>query len=74
MSPSDLPWWGWILFAAGAGLVAKLLFAHAWSDLIVAQDLTKSQRAYAIGVAVSVVASIMALIGLVRFVKWIWDN
>jgi len=27
MSPSDLPWWGWILFAAGAGLVAKLLFA-----------------------------------------------
>jgi hypothetical protein len=74
MSPSDLPWWGWFLCAGGAAFVARLFFAAAWSDLLVAQSVQRSQRAYVLGCVASVAAAILGLIGLVRFIKWIWES
>src|SRR5713226_355724 len=52
MHRSDLPWWGWILCAAGAALVARLSFAHARSSLMVSQNDLKRRRI--MGVTVSV--------------------
>lgn len=74
MSPSDLPWWGWILCAAGTALAAKLTFGQAWNSLLVHRDEKASWRAYVVGWVVSIVASILGLIGLVRFIKWIWES
>ncbi|MGB2645491.1 MAG: hypothetical protein WA817_09875 [Candidatus Acidiferrum sp.] len=74
MSPSDLPWWGWILCAAGAALAAKLVFGYARNSLFVYRDEKASGRAYVVGWVVSVVAGILGLVGLVRLIKWIWES
>jgi len=74
MSPSDLPWWGWIFCAAGAAFAAKLAFGYAWNSLLLNRDEKASGRAYVIGWAVSITAGILGLIGLVRFIKWIWES
>jgi hypothetical protein len=74
MSPSDLPWWGWILCAAGVALAAKLSFGHAWNRLLVGRDEKASGRAYVIGLVACVAAATLGLIGLVRFIKWIWES
>lgn len=74
MSPSDVPWWGWILCAAGAALAARLSFAYAWNSLLTYRDERASGRAYVVGWVASIAAAILGLIGLVRFIKWIWES
>jgi hypothetical protein len=74
MSPADLPWWGWMLCAAGAALLARVSFTNAWSSLLVSQNIQTSQRSYFVGVVVSIAAAILGIVGLVRFVKWIWES
>ena len=70
ISPSDLPWWGWLLCSIGAFVACGIVWTFFSNGL-------KSGS-----FAVRVVALVSATIGLlgvilgglaiVRFVKWVW--
>jgi len=69
VSPSDLPWWGWLLCAVCAALVA--LGAKIYYD----ENTEKDWRlvAMVIGFVSVVAAFLLGVIGMVRFIKWIWE-
>jgi undecaprenyl pyrophosphate phosphatase UppP len=64
ISPSELPWWGWMLCTVGTviiGVIAVLI--NKVHDNLATVTL----------IAVSwIVAAILFLITIIRFVKWIW--
>lgn len=66
--PSSLPWWGWLLYGAGSGIVARIVF---W---IV--GITKNgARAFAwwfVGMMAGFCSIISLVIGVVQFAKWAW--
>lgn len=65
ISPSDLPWWGWLLSAVGAGIVSVVCFVlHEESD--------GGWMVFAVGIISAIATLPLALLGLVRFVKWAW--
>lgn len=59
MSPTLLPWWGWLVTAA------VLWLAVQFTD---EDDSWLVRGALVVGMVLS------ALIGIIRFVKWIWDG
>ena len=59
MSPASLPWWGWI--AAAFVLWLAVLFTDA--------DRSRFLRPALVAGMV-----IAALIGAIRFVKWVWSG
>jgi hypothetical protein len=66
LSPSFLPWWGWLLCAAGA-----------WSVCITAGKILDDQNDDGIGgwvftVLVGLAALFVTGLGVIRFVKWAW--
>jgi len=65
MSPSDLPWWGWLLCAFGAGLVALLIALFS---------STREKKVY-FGIVMYCVFGMFAvacgIMGIIRFVKWV---
>lgn len=67
MSPSDLPWWGWILVSA-ATLFPALALAW-WANRRVSKATT---IALIITFLMFLAPGLAALVGTVRFVKWIW--
>jgi hypothetical protein len=73
MSPADLPWWGWMLYAIGAFVVSffSLLYASNKSN-----RPGKSDGALPIFLAVvfGLVTFGTGLIGIIRFVKWVWGS
>lgn len=66
-SPSDLPWWGWLLCAGGAGLVCFFSATYASSEK---GGCLSGVIAFISGFA----GLICGVIGIVRFVKWIWEG
>jgi hypothetical protein len=71
LSPSALPWWGWLicaLFAAIVGYVIVLIF----------QDLSTEKKDYSpvMGIVwiIWIAGAFALLVGLVRFVKWAWGE
>jgi hypothetical protein len=58
MSPALLPWWGWI--AAAVVLWLAVIFTDA--------DRSRFLRPVLVAGMV-----ISALIGIIRFVKWVWS-
>ncbi len=52
-----------VLKGAAEALVARVFFVTAWSHLIAAQSVQRSQRAYAFGWVASIAAAIPGLIG-----------
>jgi hypothetical protein len=64
ISPSALPWWGWLLCAAIAALIAYVLWIASNGNWV----------AVIFSLILWIVASIAALIGIVRMIKWIWES
>lgn len=74
ISPSDLPWWGWILCAIGAGIVALItgIFAS------VKFEGNEIDGAGCLSVLVAIVSGLgalgMGVMGIILFVKWVWTS
>jgi|HubBroStandDraft_4_1064222.scaffolds.fasta_scaffold3657226_1 hypothetical protein len=63
--PSDLPWWGWLLCAVGAGIVSVVCYmSHEEGD--------GGWMAFVVSIVGAVATLLLFVIGLVRFVKWAW--
>ena len=67
MSPSDLPWWIWLLGAGGLGFLCLLIKAHS------AKKDLEGFELIAVGV-LGLAGVISFAIGLIRFVKWVWAS
>ena len=69
-SPSDLEWWMWLLIALGCGAVC--LFS------IRAANFTHNRDTETLGTIAAFISGLGALgfgiIGLIRFVKWVWKG
>jgi len=64
-NPSDLPWWGWLLCAVGAGIFSVFCY--------LSYDEGDGGLLVLVGSVVGAVATLLlTVIGLVRFVKWAW--
>jgi hypothetical protein len=68
MSPSELPWWGWIV-------TAFVLFLAALFFIWLSGKKTGGCAvATVLGVIFYITAFGAALIGVVRFIKWAWSG
>ena len=65
ISPSDLTWWQWLFVAAGLWSVAFIAFV-IWEDTRKGGCIVRI-----LGVLTALAGLICALIGLIRFVKWV---
>ncbi len=75
ISPADLPWWGWLLgsaFVAGIGYVVLLLFDVLYSASTGKAIRINDASARVIIGVFGLSALFLFLIGLIRFVKWVW--
>ena len=63
MSPSDIPWWGWILGGL-VGFIAGLALKVDADNVL--------GRVFGMFLAASGFLSILAGIG--RFIKWVWPG
>jgi hypothetical protein len=68
ISPSDLPWWGWIICAVVLGGVA--LFAYIYAE----ESLEGGRHAMSLSFLAGLAASLCDLIGIVRLIKWVWTS
>jgi len=69
-SPSDFEWWVWLLFGIGAWIVAGICYLLAvvalkWSVKIFFALLT---------LIVGLTGTCCFLVGVIRFVKWVWGS
>ena len=65
-SPSDIPWWGWLLCAVMSGIVC-LIAAGICEE-------TDGKISGTIAVLSGATGSLVAIIGIIRFVKWVWSG
>jgi hypothetical protein len=69
-SPSDLPWWGWLLCSIGTGIVCL------WFIALVGSNDSAFRRGF-MGLVIflsGLTALITGLMGLIRFIKWVWSS
>jgi len=66
ISPSDLPWWGWLLGGGVAWFLALLIHGYASDD----------EGCLEIGfIGIFFLAGLLSIgIALIRFVKWVWAS
>ena len=63
MTPASVPWWGWILLAGVLWFVQLMMGTYTDSG---------SPRAWTVRIAFIVGMIVSGLIGVIRFVKWVW--
>ena len=63
--PSVIPWWAWLLVAAICWFLQLMM--SSWTD-------NGSTKAWIIRIAFIVGMVLSALIGVIRFVKWVWQG
>jgi len=66
ISPSDLPWWGWLLCSLGAGVIS-------WIAIEVSESKNGCLAALAAFVS-GLIAVITGVMGVILFVKWVWTS
>jgi hypothetical protein len=73
ISPSDLPWWGWLLWSIGAWVVTLI----AGGICSVSYE-NKKDGAGCLALLVAIPSGLIAagtgIMGVVLFVKWIWNS
>jgi 4-hydroxybenzoate polyprenyltransferase len=70
MNPSDLPWWAWIGIALALAVISFLVWAVSDSP----KHPGDQQFLKVTSVLLGGVATLVGIIGLVRFIKWIWQG
>ncbi len=68
ISPSALEWWGWLLIALGAAIAAAVI-GLATHD----EDGTAGCLGPLIAWLFGLAALVTFIIGVIRFVKWVWN-
>jgi hypothetical protein len=63
-SPSDLPWWGWLLCSAVAWIFCAIFSA-------VASEKSGCLAALA-ALASGLIGAVTGVMGVVLFIKWVW--
>jgi hypothetical protein len=63
--PADVPWWGWLLIAVACWFL-QLMMSIRTDD--------GGKGAWLIRTAFIAGMVLSALIGLIRFVKWVWQG
>ena len=69
INPSDFSWWGWVLCSVAAGAVAYFVGALA--------DTSKDDggcSSIILAIVFYLVSFVCLCIGIVRFVKWVWQG
>jgi hypothetical protein len=68
INPSDLQWWMWLLVALGAAFLAITSFSFA----------VKRNKVIYLSIALfylfGFVALVSIFIGIIRFIKWVWEG
>jgi len=76
ISPSDLPWWGWFLCSIGALGICGFCWMIARGlgrARLIGKGLPKVEVFATLASIVSgFLAFVLALVGIIRFVKWVW--
>jgi hypothetical protein len=68
ISPSDLPWWGWLLCSFGA-------WGTCWVMAFLNEDSDSGGFLLVLTAIVSGLAGLLTgIMGVVLFVKWIWNS
>ena len=70
ISPSDLPWWGWLLCSFGAWIVCAIFFVIN-DESETAYGGCLSAFTFCITGLAGIITGTMALI---LFVKWVWTS
>lgn len=74
ISPSDLPWWGWLLVSVGAWVVTLI----AGGICSVAFDPEGNTSAGCLALLVAIPSGLIAagtgIMGVILFVKWVWSG
>lgn len=63
--PANLPWWGWLLIAAGCWFLQLIMSIRTDGG---------SKGAWAIRFVFIAGMVLCALIGAIRFAKWVWQG
>ena len=66
MDPTLLPWWGWLLAGVVGAFVGFVLSLFAGDDKI-------ASGCGCLGALFMLVGALCMLVGLIRFVKWVWS-
>jgi hypothetical protein len=64
ISPSDLPWWGWLFCAVGAGIIGVIA--------VLINETYDNFATVTLIVVSWIAAAILLLVAIIRFVKWVW--
>jgi tetrahydromethanopterin S-methyltransferase subunit D len=70
LSLADLSWWVWILLAVGLWFLQLII--SAFSDETIRENKHTSFF-WAVRAAMIVAMVVSALVGVIRFVKWVWN-
>jgi hypothetical protein len=72
ISPADLPWWGWLLCGGGAAIIA--LFVGMISSVQSDKKGGGGCFLYLVAAVFGLAAAGCGLVGIIRFVKWVWGE
>jgi hypothetical protein len=68
ISPSDLPWWGWLLCSLGAWVVCVV------TSLITDELESKGCLSTFIVAVAGLIGAATGVMGFILFVKWVWTS
>ena len=71
MSPSDLQWWGWIVLSALLWIIGRFASAEADESIPINVHTTFWWIVHAL---VTIGSILSTLIGVIRFIKWVWGG
>jgi hypothetical protein len=66
ISPSDLPWWGWLACAIGGAILMVVG--------VMAEDSSDEPFGSIIAIVGFLAMLTCGAIGIIRFVKWVWSG
>ena len=70
IGPADLSWWVWILLAAALWFLQLII--SAFSDETIRENKHTSLF-WTVRAALIFAMVVSALVGVIRFVKWVWN-
>ena len=71
MNPQNLPWWGWILLAVAFWFLQLIVSASADKSISTNEH---TEFFWFVRAALIVGMLLSAMIGIIRFVKWVWNS